>query len=40
MESMLYSKVGGVLENFFRECDLYPSNSELEDGIDVIFQGR
>ena len=28
------------LENFFRECDLYPSNSELEDGIDVIFQGR
>ena len=28
------------LESFFRECDLYPSNTELEDGIDVIFQGK
>ena len=28
------------LENFFRECDLYPSSAELEDGIDVIFQGK
>ena len=28
------------LESFFHECDLYPSNMEIDDGIDVIFQGR
>ena len=26
--------------NFFRECDLYPSNAEIDEGIDVIFQGK
>jgi len=28
------------LEAFFRECDLYPSVGELEEGIDVITQGE
>ena len=28
------------LDSFFHECDLYPSNMEIEDGIDVIFQGK
>ena len=28
------------LDSFFHECDLFPSNMEIEDGIDVIFQGK
>jgi len=28
------------LESFFRECDLYPSGGEIEEGLDVITQGK
>ncbi|XP_021364043.1 uncharacterized protein LOC110457203 isoform X3 [Mizuhopecten yessoensis] len=36
---------GGELEvtdmdQFFRECDLYPSRAEIDEGIDVILQGQ
>ena len=27
------------LEPFFRECDLYPSKLEIEEGMDVTTQG-
>ena len=27
------------LEAFFRECDLYPSKAEIDEGLDVITQG-
>ncbi|XP_060065291.1 uncharacterized protein LOC132545613 [Ylistrum balloti] len=28
------------LDQFFRECDLYPSRTEIDEGIDVILQGQ
>lgn len=28
------------LDSFFKECDLYPSGAEIEEGLDVITQGR
>lgn len=28
------------LDQFFRECDLYPSQSEIDEAVDVVFQGR
>ncbi|XP_069129454.1 uncharacterized protein [Argopecten irradians] len=36
---------GGELEvtdidQFFRECDLYPSKTEIDEGIDIILQGQ
>ncbi|VDI84090.1 Hypothetical predicted protein [Mytilus galloprovincialis] len=28
------------LDQFFRESDLYPSQSEIEEAVDVVFQGQ
>lgn len=28
------------LDQFFRECDLYPSHMEIEEAVDVVFQGQ
>lgn len=28
------------LEQFFRECDLYPSISEIEEALDVVLHGK
>ena len=28
------------LDQFFRESDLYPSQSEIEEAVDVVFQGK
>lgn len=28
------------LDAFFRECDLYPSGAEIEEGLDVITHGN
>lgn len=30
----------GELDQFFRECDLYPSQSEIEEAVDVVFRGQ
>lgn len=28
------------LESFFKECDMYPSASEIDEAIDVVFHGK
>ena len=28
------------LESFFKECDMYPSASEIDEAIDVVFHGE
>lgn len=28
------------LESFFKECDMYPSASEIDEAIDVVFHGQ
>lgn len=28
------------LDAFFKECDLYPSGAEIEEGLDVITHGN
>lgn len=28
------------LDQFFKECDLYPSQAELEEAVDVLFKGE
>ncbi|XP_061169939.1 uncharacterized protein LOC133179172 [Saccostrea echinata] len=30
----------GDLESFFKECDMYPSASEIDEAIDVVFNGQ
>ena len=30
----------GDIEAFFRECDLYPSQAEVDEAIDVTMRGR
>jgi hypothetical protein len=30
----------GELEVFFKECDMYPSASEIDEAIDVVFHGE
>ena len=30
----------GELEAFFKECDLYPSQAEIEDAMDVTMRGK
>ena len=30
----------GDIEAFFRECDLYPSQAEVEEAMDVTMRGK
>lgn len=30
----------GELDAFFKECDMYPSTSEIDEAIDVVFHGK
>lgn len=27
------------VEPFFKECDMYPSKAEIEEGVDVVMHG-